>query len=222
MYEREDLEEFCGRYSALYTGAIADVLDDLGHRRTVLPTDIRPLVQGTTLAGPAFTVRGRAIYGESAVDPRYKQMDMLESIPPNSVVLFDAGGETASAHWGELMSAVARGQGARGAMVNGGLRDTRQIRSTGFPVFGRFQSPYTAVWRFEITEFQLPLTLNGVTVQPGDMLLGDDDGIVSVPQKIADEVLVEAETIAVKERTVYEELSRGGSIRSLFEEYQVF
>ena len=222
MYDRSDLEDVCNRYSKLYTGAIADVLDDLGYRKTVLPTDIKPILPGVTLAGPAFTVRGRAIYGESPVDPRYKQMDMLDAIPKNSVVLFDAGGETASAHWGELMSAVARQRGARGVIVNGGLRDTRQIAKTGFPAFSRFTSPYTAVWRFEITDFQLPVCLNDVTVEPGDFLLADDDGIVSVPSSLCDDVLKEAESVAGKERTVYEELQKGGSIRTLFEEFQVF
>lgn len=210
------------RLGRLYTGAVADVMDEMGYRTQCLPQEIRPLESGRTLAGVAFTVRGRALWSEPDDDPRYRQIEMLEAVTPNSVVVLDPGGEATAAHWGELMSATAQAAGSVGAVINGGLRDTRQIRDLGYPVFGTFFSPLTAVWRWELTDFQKPLILNGVSIKPGDLILADDDGILCIPQAIFPEVLARSEEVVSKERIVHDGLLEGSGIRDLFETYGVF
>jgi 4-hydroxy-4-methyl-2-oxoglutarate aldolase len=112
------------RLAELYTGAVADILDELGHREQCLPAAIRPVEPGMRVAGPVYTVRGRARHAEDGVDPRYKQMDMLDGVFPGCVVVIEPGDEGRAAHWGELMSNVARARGAVGAVIAGGLRDT--------------------------------------------------------------------------------------------------
>lgn len=215
-------EEVARRLSGLYTGAVSDVMDELGYRRQCLPQHIRPLVPGEAVAGVVFTVRGRAMHSEPSVDPRYKQIEMLEAVVPHSVIVLDPGDEGTAAHWGELMSVTARAGGATGAVINGGLRDTRQIRALGFPVFGRFFSPLTAVWRWELTDYQVPIRIGGVAVDPGDLILGDDDGILVIPRQIHQEVLERAEEVVGKERIVHDGLLRGDGIRQLFEAHGVF
>ena len=119
----------------LYTGAVADILDDLGHREQCLPADIRPLSPEMKVAGPVYTVRGRARAYDDGTDPRFVQMDMLDGIFAGCVVVIDPGDEERAAHWGELMSHTARAKGATGVVVAGGVRDTPQILEVGFPAF---------------------------------------------------------------------------------------
>lgn len=210
------------RLIQLYTGAIADIMDESGYRNQCLPADIRPLEPRMKVAGPIYPVRGRAKPPGERPDPRYRQMDMLDAIFPGSVVLIDPGDETRAAHWGELMSNTARQKGATGCVINGGLRDSMQILDIGFPVFRKFHSPLTEVYRFEITDFGQPIEIGGVTVMPKDYILGDIDGVLVIPQAIVADVVATAETVRDKETIVRSQLQQGGSIRELFDKYRVF
>ena len=217
----ENDAERSARLSRLYTGAVADVLDELGLRDQCLPADIRPLEPTMKVTGPAYTVRGRARLTEDGTDPRYRQMDMLDAIVPGSVVVIDPGGDDKAAHWGELMSNTARARGATGAVIAGGLRDTPQILAIGFPVFRRYHSPLTAVHRFDITDFGAPIGIGGVAVAPSDFVLGDVDGILVIPAGVVDEVIVRAESVSEREDAVREALQSGGDLRELFEKHRV-
>ncbi|MFQ6017476.1 MAG: RraA family protein [Kiloniellaceae bacterium] len=212
------------RLGRLYTGAVADVLDELGpgFRNQCLPADIRPLDPTMKVAGPVYTVRGRARHYDDGKDPRAKQMDMLDAIIPGSVVVVDPGDETTAAHWGELMSHTARAKGATGVVIAGGLRDTPQILEIGFPVFRRYHSPLTAVYRYDITDYDVPLRIGGVPVRPGDFILGDIDGVLAIPAAVVDEVIEKAESVRDREDVVSQALQEGGDIRDLFETYRVF
>ncbi len=218
----DDEADLTRRLAALYTGAVADILDEMGCRNQCLPAEIRPLDPRMKVAGPIYPVRGRAKPPGDRPDPRYRQMDMLDAIYPGSVVVIDPGEETRAAHWGELMSNTARQKGARGCIVNGGLRDSAQILEIGFPVFRRFHSPLTAVHRFEITDFGQPIAIGGVAVMPRDYVLGDIDGVLVIPRAIAADVVATAEAVREKETIVRGQLQRGGSIRELFDKYRVF
>jgi regulator of RNase E activity RraA len=210
------------RLAQLYTGAVADIMDDMGYRNQCLPAEIRPLEPRMKVAGPIYPVRGRAKPPGERPDPRYRQMDMLDAIHPGSVVVIEPGDETRAAHWGELMSNTARQKGAVGCVINGGLRDSLQILEIGFPVFRKFHSPLTAVYRFEITDFGQPIEIGGVAVMPRDYILGDIDGVLVIPRAIAAEVIGIAESVREKETIVRGQLQRGGNIRDLFDKYRVF
>jgi Aldolase/RraA len=106
MTERSDVER-TALLRELYTGAVADILDDLGHREQCLPADIRPVSPEMKVAGPVYTVRGRARAYDDGTDPRFVQMDMLDGIFAGCVVVIDSGDEGRAAHWGELMSHTA-------------------------------------------------------------------------------------------------------------------
>ena len=212
------------RLGRLYTGAIADILDQIGpeYRDQALPFDIRPLDTAMKVAGPVYTVRGRARHYDDGNDPRYKQMDMLDAIIPGSVLIIDPGDDAVASHWGELMSNTARGKGATGAVINGGVRDSQQILDIGFPVFRRYHSPLTAVYRYDITDYNVPIRIGGVAVAPGDFVLGDIDGVMVIPAAVIDAVIEEAESVREREDIVRGSLQDGGNIRELFEKYRVF
>jgi 4-hydroxy-4-methyl-2-oxoglutarate aldolase len=214
--------ELSGRLARLYTGAVADILDELGFRNQCLPAAIRPLDPRMKVAGPVFTIRGRAMPPGERPDPRLRQLDMLEAIFPGAVIVIDPGDEQRCAHWGELMSNTALQKGARGCVINGGLRDSAQILELGFPVFRVFHSPLTAAIRWEITDFGTPLSIGGVDVMPRDYVLGDIDGVLVIPAAVVEKVVATAEEVCRKESIVRGELQKGGSIRQLFDKYRVF
>jgi 4-hydroxy-4-methyl-2-oxoglutarate aldolase len=214
--------DLASRLAQLYTGAVADILDELGFRNQCLPAAIRPLDPRMKVAGRAFTVRGRAMPPGERPDPRLRQMDMLDAIFPGAVVVIDPGDETRAAHWGELMSNTALQKGATGCVIHGGLRDSAQILELGFPVFRVFHSPLSAAVRWEITDFGAPLRIGGVDIAPGDYVLGDIDGVLVLPAALAEKVVTTAEEVCRKETIVRGELQKGGSIRELFDKYRVF
>ena len=210
------------RLARLYTGAVADILDELGYRNQCLPAAIRPLTNESKVAGPVFTIRGRAMPPGQRPDPRYRQMDMLDAIFPGSVVVIEPGDEHLAAHWGELMSNTAIQRGATGCVIHGGLRDTPQILELGFPVFRVFHSPLSAAVRWEIAEFDTPIRIGGVDIHPGDFILGDVDGVLILPAAIVERAVTMTEEVKRKETIVRGALQEGGSIRELFEKYRVF
>lgn len=208
--------------AALYTGAVADILDEMGLREQCLPADIRPLDDAMKVAGPVYSVRGRSRPADDGTDPRYRQMDMLDGIFPGAIVVIDPGDETRAAHWGELMSHTAKAKGAAGVVIAGGVRDTPEILKLGFACFRRYHSPLTAVYRFDITDFGVPVRIGGVRIAPGDHLLGDVDGVLVIPAAAVDEVIARAASVQEREDIVRRALDEGGSIRELFEQHRVF
>lgn len=216
------IRDLSARLGALYTGAVADILDELGHRKQCLPASIRPLTDTMKVAGSVFTVRGRAMPPGQRPDPRYRQMDMLDAIFPGSVVVIEPGDEATAAHWGELMSNTAMQRGATGCIIHGGLRDTPQILEIGFPVFRVFHSPLSAAVRWEIAEFDVPVRVGGVDIHPSDYVLGDVDGVLVLPAAIVEQAVTMTEEVKRKESIVRAELQKGGNIRPLFEKYRVF
>jgi 4-hydroxy-4-methyl-2-oxoglutarate aldolase len=123
-------------------------------------------------------------------------MDMLGAIFPGAVVVIDPGGETRAAHWGELMSHTAKAKGAAGVVIAGGVRDTPEILKLGFACFRRYHSPRAAVYRYDITDFAVPIRIGGVAIAPGDFVLGDVDGILVLPKAAVDEVIARAGVLA--------------------------
>ena len=107
-------------------------------------------------------------------------------------------------------------------MIDGGCRDTRFIAEEGFPVFTRFVTPEDSTWRWEVTATQVPIEIGGVRIAPGDWVVGDEDGVVVVPQDVASEVLEEAERKAATENEIRAAVRAGTSPLEAFERYGTF
>lgn len=191
-------EEICERLEKLYTGAINDVLREHCLMDQAMPNNIMPLKMDMCRAGVAYTIRSApnpTVGGEMNI-----RAQMLDAMPKGCCVIWDAGIENEAAHWGEVMTASAIARGARMAVINGGLRDTRQVLAQNFPVFYRYRTSNGSLGRTKITEFNVPLRIGKVYIKPGDFIFGDVDGIVVIPRKIAVEVLERAEKIKSNEK----------------------
>jgi 4-hydroxy-4-methyl-2-oxoglutarate aldolase len=203
------------RFLALYTGAVADVLDAEGRRNQVLPAQIQPVTLSMKVAGPAFPGLGQPADDVTHNDTD-KRLAMLESAKPGSVSVWACGGHEGSAHWGEIMSRSVMERGSVGAVVDGGLRDTEFVLQLGFPVFCRFRSPASSIGRWDIVDWDCEITIGSTVVHPGDWVFGDVDGVVVVPAEIVEDVLAESEAKAEKERLMRAELDRGEPITDVF------
>jgi len=194
------VKELCDRYEQLYSGAINDVLREFGLMDQALPSTIVPLREDMKVAGIAFTIK-------SSVDPRITgemeaRSKLLNQIQEHSICVWDTSGDTIAAQWGEVMTAAAKKRGSRGAVVDGGLRDTRQVLEQKFPVFYKYRTSNGSLGRCLITAYQVPIRISKTIIRPGDLVFGDIDGVLVVPRDVAYEVLLRAEEIKINEKEI--------------------
>jgi regulator of RNase E activity RraA len=174
-----------------------------------------PLRDNMKVAGIAFTIKSSSntvIRGE--MDTRAK---MLSEIHEDAICVWDSSGDTESALWGEVMTATVRGKGVRGAVIDGGLRDTMQVLAQNFPVFYKYRTSNGSLGRCLITAYQTIVKIGKVMIRPGDVIFGDIDGVVVIPRDIAYEVLVRAEEITVNEKEIREWIEEGLSATEIVE-----
>jgi regulator of RNase E activity RraA len=140
---------------------------------------------------------------------------MLDALGEHAFVVWDTSGDTHGTMWGGVMTATVVAKGVRGALIDGGIRDTAQILDKDFPVYYRYRSPNGSLGRCQITHYQLPVRIGDVFVRPGDVLVGDLDGAVCVPREIALDVLVRAEEIIANEKRIFGWVEQGQSIAEI-------
>lgn len=214
------LAEICERYKKLYTPAVADILDSKGLWHQIMDNDVKGLTLDMMVAGPAFTVLGMC---ERSEDKAIRKGPLVvDRLGQYHVAVFETGGDTRTGHWGELLSNAARTRGAHGAVIDGGVRDTRYILQMGFPVFCKFRCPGDATGRWNVVDMEIPVTVGGVRVHPGDFIFGDADGVVVVPQKLTVEVLREAEAVLKLEDEIRQQVRAGASVERLYRSYERF
>ena len=154
------------------------------------------------LAGPAFTVKGLADPRMPTEEDSERGLKIVETIAPLSVLVRDTSGDRSCAHWGELMSTTAKSRGCQGAVIGGGVRDTAKIRQLGFPVFAMYRTPTDMDGRWRILEGQVQFRIGSTDINPGDFVIGDEDGVVVVPNNLVHDVLQEAEDRAARETAI--------------------
>lgn len=186
-------QELIERYEAVFTAAVNDVLREMGYLYQTLPNTIQGLTTDMRVAGLAFTIKGsKNLLIEDEMPERAR---MLDAITPYSVCVWDTSNDDESAQWGEIMTMASRSRGCRGAIVDGGVRDTDRILNMNFPVFARYRSSNGMLGRFRMIGYQMPIQIGGVNIAPGDVIMADIDGVIVVPRHLAMEVLVKAEEI---------------------------
>lgn len=211
-------KELCDRYEMVFTAAVNDVLRELGYVYQTLPTGIMPLREEMKVAGIAFTVKGsKNLTLTSEMEQRAR---MLEELHEDSVCVWDTSSDDESAQWGEIMTMASKRRGCRGAIVDGGVRDTDKVLEQQFPVFCKYRTSNGMLGRFRMIGWQMPIKLGDVMIYPGDVVFGDVDGVIVVPRHLAYEVLLKAEHIKENEKdikqmivdglTPTEVVSRGG------------
>ena len=191
-----------------YTGAISDILDEMGFHRQALPKEIQSLHPGHTLAGRALTIAGEPTNSEDPEVIFVPYLKMLADVKPGDVLVSQPNDDLA-AHLGELSTETAQFRGARGAVIDGGARDTDYILKLKFPVFARYTTPVDIVGRWRLVAHNIPVDIGRVHIEPGDYILGDRDGVLVIPQTVTEEVVKKAEAVVKTENLVRKAILKG-------------
>jgi regulator of RNase E activity RraA len=210
--------EWITRLDKLYTPVLADVLDRLGFRNQFLRADIRPLYPKARLAGYALTVQTAPATDIKPAEPYKGELAAVDALAPLDIMVVS---KSDWSYWGELLSTAARYRGCRGIVIDGFTRDTQAIIDMEFPVFCRGIHPADSLGRLEVLGHNLPIVCGDVTVHPGDLILGDHDGIVVVPAGIAEKALSAAEEKVRGENVVRTKLAEGMSTTEAFKRYGI-
>jgi regulator of RNase E activity RraA len=201
----------------LYVAVLSDVLDELGHPSQALPSRIRPLDDNLVMAGFARTGLYRDVYHVAAGENPYElEMALIDDLRPGEIPVLGCGMSGRIAPWGELLSTAARARGASGCLTDGLVRDTRAIRHMGFPVFHGGIAPLDSKGRGKVADIDVPIECAGVRVNPGDLVVGDADGVIVVPQAIENEAVARAFAKVEGENATRMELERGDKLRDVF------
>jgi 4-hydroxy-4-methyl-2-oxoglutarate aldolase len=192
------MRELTKRLTRCYTGAVHDVLRMMGHDNIVLPSEIKAIAPGTRLAGPVWTVSGRFDRNRTRDETLLAWCTMLSKAPSGHVIVCQPHNHEI-ALMGELSAQTLQVRGVLGYVVDGGSRDTELVLAQGFPVFCSFLTPADIVERWVADSFGEPITIGTVSIAAGDYLLGDRDGIVVIPQSIAEEVVTRTEKVVATE-----------------------
>jgi len=208
------------RLADLYSAVVADVLDRLGVRSNVMAPRIRPLDQQTRLAGFAATVHCVEVNTTPADrEDWYKgELEAVDALKPGDVMVVST---CRGCYWGELLATAARYRGARGIVADAYTRDTLALIGMNFPTFVAGISPEDSLGRIEVDEVGVPIECGDVTVSPGDLLVGDHDGVVVIPSAIANEVVTLAEEKVSGENLVRQKLEDGMPVWEAFRTYGV-
>ena len=209
------------RLARCYTGAVYDVLREMGRRDCVLPASIRAIDADTTLAGPIFTVQGRPDSTAPADETLLRWTELLSDAPPGHVVVCQPQSDTL-ALMGELSAETLKVRGVLGYVVDGGTRDNAFMRKIGFPVFARFQTPRDIVGAWIPEALGDPIVIGDVKIQTGDYLLADIDGIVVIPKAMAREVVEKVETVMSTENLVRKAILDGMAPKEAYLKYGAF
>ena len=216
------LTELQKRFSAIYTGVIADVLDRRGYHNQTLPPQLRQLCEGMRLAGPAYTVEGRPQPVRDYDSSIRKILDMLGKVPPGHVAVYQTNDES-SAQLGELSVTSLKARGCAGVVIDGGCRDVEFILREDYPVFARYTTPQDCVPRWDLVAHgEVTIEIGGVRVAPGDYVVGDRDGVVVIPAALVEDVLAEAEGKAATESEIRTAVRAGTLPLEAYERYGTF
>lgn len=208
-------------FNAVAVASVADAVDKICGKRGYMAACIKPRINDKRICGPAATVLETAT--DEFVPPQHA-LDLIDEAPKGSVIVISiAGGEPDVAVWGGLMTAGAVANGHAGAVLDGGVRDLVEIRRDyGFPVYARDVSPGTTLGRYKTVASQVPVSVGGIMVHPGDLIVGDVDGVVVVPKDMAAEVLklsqeidgreLEQAKLIIAEKSLRKGLARYGRI----------
>jgi regulator of RNase E activity RraA len=212
----------------LFTAVVGDVMDKIGLQRQFLPPQVRPLRDDMVVIGLAMPVLTADVFGENlsgTVNPLMAKpfglmLEALDDLKPNEVYVC-ASGSPRYALWGELMSARAMKLGAAGAVLNGYSRDSEGILQMGFPTFswGRYaqdQGP-----RGKVIDFRLSVEIDGVRINPGDLIFGDSEGVCVTPQKAVEETFALAVEKARGEKLVKQAIEDGMSACDAFRKFGI-
>src|SRR5882762_1483211 len=198
--------------------SVADAMEQLYGQRAYLSHDMRPVFK-TKFAGPAVTVLLKKGEHKEGAAASQGMLDAIDAAPAGSVyvMVLEDGGDYAGI--GGLMATAMKYRGLAGAIIDGSVRDTPQIRKLQFPVFSRGVVPSTTINHYRVTGVNVPVTCAGVRVNPGDIVTADEDGVAVVPQAKAAEVLKKSQELDDTEHRMIPFIEKFRSIREAVKQF---
>jgi regulator of RNase E activity RraA len=208
-------------FQHFFTPLVSDVMDRLGLESRVIPHDVQsmPFDPSLKVAGIAFPCR---VVPTTEYVEIHTLLEMVDSIPEHAFVLVASDADTDAALWGGLMSTRAKARGAVAAAVTGGIRDFEQIAELGFPVFGTYRCIKDIRRRGYMHSYNVEVSFFGVRVRPGDIVFGDANGLVVIPQEEFELVYTELLKSIEGEKQTAAGLNSGRPARELFSEFETF
>jgi 4-hydroxy-4-methyl-2-oxoglutarate aldolase len=218
---RPEPELLSARLRRLSSTVVSDVLDRAGFPHRSLSAAIRPLAPQMKFAGAAVCFSGVTVHGEASGVKSLSPFEIDRSAAEGVAIVIAMNGHLMSAAIGGLMCVALRRRGCAGVVVDGGARDVGEIVDIGLPVFCRYATPLISAGRWALTTANTPIRVAGqasetVEIAPGDLIIGDADGVVAIPQSIAGDIVPWAEKVAEIEETIAGRLREGETREAMF------
>jgi 4-hydroxy-4-methyl-2-oxoglutarate aldolase len=213
--DKEEFEPYRKRLEKLSTTNLSDALDKIGIRGAVI--GIRPLFGMPKVIGRAVTIKMTA--AGMVKSKRHLGIDAIASSVPGDVIVIDNRGDLYNNCWGEILSCAAKKKGVLAVFIDGAARDIDVCQEIGFPIFARGVVPITARGRIMQEDFNCVIRLGDVQVRPGDILVGDVNGVVIIPPEKLAEAISAAEEIFEKEERMKADILKGMDILEVDSKY---
>lgn len=227
-YSDDKVLLLCERLEKTYTPAVADTLDDMGLTNQSMEVGFAPIMQDSSVAGPAFTMDEAKTRKSMKLDEygpeiiAYALTAIFDSMKKGQVVTVNTNGFWGAGAFGELMSTTCKYYaGVKGAVVDGPIRDIGRILEIGFPVWSRGNIPTDSIGRVDLVGVNTPIFCGGVRVNPGDVVFADGDGVVVIPVADVDlaDIVERAEEVVAAERRSRQEIREGSSLLDVYRKY---
>jgi len=205
----------------LFVAVVSDTLDALGHTSQAFAPNVRPLDDALSFLGRARTGIYREVFHVAPGNPYELEIKLIDDLKKGEVCVLACSGNPRIAPWGELLSTASKTRGAAACVTDGLVRDIRAIRKMKFPVFAGGIGPLDSKGRGMVAAIDVPVDVAGVHILPGDLVFGDADGIVVIPQKIETKVLTKALEKVLGEHKTLADLKRGHKLADVFARYGV-
>lgn len=210
-------KEYIERLRNLAVATLSDGCDQIAGRRGFMDFDLKARINCRKIVGTAATVLETPTNDTHLPDLAF---EVIDEAPEGSVIVIASNGDKNTAIWGELMNAGACVNNHEGVVVDGGVRDVELIkRDTDFPVYARSVVPASSVGRLKTIEKNIPVVVGGVLVNPGDYIVGDEDGIVAIPEENITEIIEFAEDAEATEEEMVKYIHEVGSITKATEKF---
>ena len=211
------------KFQELFCSLVSDILDELGYENQAFPHFVRPLNENLRLIGRARTMLYTDIYERPRKNENQYELEikLVDSLQQGDIAVAACGSSNRIAPWGGLLSTAARVKKVNGAIMDGFVRDVQQIKKIGFPVYAAGIAPLDSKGRGKVIEIDVPVECAGVRVCPGDIIFGDADGCVAIPQQILSEVLSCSSEKLESENGTLSALESGRSLKDVFQEFGV-
>jgi 4-hydroxy-4-methyl-2-oxoglutarate aldolase len=200
------MKNFKSNWIGLSTSTVSDALDKLGIKGQCF--GVKPLKRDFRIIGTAYTIKYIA-----QVDEECTVGDYIENVPPGSIIVIDNEGRQDVTVWGDILTRYAKIKNIKGTVINGVCRDTNSSLDIDYPIFSKGTYMRTGKDRVQFVNDNIPISFGAISINPGDIIMGDADGVVVVPKDMENEVLEAALSIERSELSIIDSVEKGMSLK---------